>query len=158
MKIIYESDIGLSKAKFREIGRIIAHWSLLEMLMGFAIGNMMGVDRKKGRGLTLEQSVNQLSRMLLDAARECDLPEPKSGHLVSLVARIKKEHPRRNDVAHGIWGIAEKKWSLLRFKKPDLVDLGKGERMTARDLEKIANRAATLTRDFQRWLNTIPTS
>ena len=95
MKIIYESDMGLSKAKFREIGRIIAHWSLLEMLMGLTIGIMFGIDRKEGMRLTLEQSVNQLSRMLVNAAHDCNLPEPESGRLDSLVARIKMEHPRR---------------------------------------------------------------
>ena len=73
----------------------------------------------------------------------------------ALVTRIRKEHPHRNDVAHGIWGINDKKWSLLRFKKPNLVDFGKGERMTASDLKQIANRAATLTGDFERWLDTL---
>ena len=157
MKIIYESDMGLTKAKFREIGRIIAYWSLLEMLMGLAIGNMLGLARKEGRRRTLEKSVYKLTEMLVDASRKCKLSKPETDRMNLLIARIKKEHPRRNDVAHGIWGLDNKKWSLLRFKKPHLVDFGKGEPMTARDLQKIANRAATLTRDFQRWLKTIPT-
>ena len=157
MKIIYESGMGLSDTKFREIGRIIAHWSLLEMLMGLAIGNMLGLDRKEGRRRTLEESVYKLSDMLVEAGRECKLSKRETDRMNSLIARIKKEHPRRNDVAHGIWGIDDKKWSLLRFKRPHLVDVGKGEPMTDSDLKQIANRAATLTRDFQRWLKTIPT-
>jgi len=157
MKIVYETGMGLSDTKFREIGQIIAHWSLLEMLMGLAIGNMLGLDRKKGRRRTLEKSVYKLSDMLVDAGRKHELSKRETDRMNSLIARIKKEHPRRNDVAHGIWGMDNKEWSLLRFKKPHLVDVGKAERMTDNDLKQIANRAATLTRDFQRWLSTIPT-
>ncbi len=74
----------------------------------------------------------------------------------SIIARIENEPPRRNDVAHGIWGIYDNKWSLLRYKKPDLVDYGKGAQMTAKDLQGIGNRVETLTRDFERWLGTLP--
>jgi len=94
MKIIYESGMGLSDTKFREIGRIIAHWSLLEMLIGLAIGNMLGLDRKEGRRRTLEESVYQLTEMLVEAGHECKLSKPETDRMNSLIARIKKEHPR----------------------------------------------------------------
>ena len=53
MVTIYQTDLGLSDAKFREIGRIIAYWSLLEFLMGAAVGILEGVDRKAGREIIL---------------------------------------------------------------------------------------------------------
>ena len=156
MVTIYQTDLGLSDAKFREIGRIVAYWSLLEFLMGTAVGILKGLDRKEGRRLTLNKPVEAIVKLIMEAARESKLPKPLTAQMNSLLERIKKEHPRRNDVAHGVWGIHESKWSLLRYKKPDLVELGKGERMTARDLQQIANRAKTLTRDFERWLDTLP--
>ena len=73
----------------------------------------------------------------------------------SLVDRIEKEQPRRNDVAHGIWAIHDNKWSLLRYKEPDKYKFAKDERMTARDLQRIANRIETLTSDFERWMEIV---
>ena len=146
--------MGLSDAKFREIGRIIAHWSLLEMLIGLAIGNLLGLDRKEGRRRTLQNPVEQLTKMLRKAGHKRKLSNQQMDSMDVLIDLIDKEHPRRNEVAHGIWGIDNKKWSLIRFKRPDLVDFGRGERMTASDLQLIANRAATLTHDIERWLDT----
>ena len=156
MATIYLTDMGLSDAKFREIGRIIAYWSLLEFLMGAAVGIMRGVDRKEGRRLTLNKRVGDLAKMLVKASRICKLSKQQSDRMDSLLNRIQNEAENRRAVAHGVWGIHGKKWSLLRFKKPDMVDLGQARQMTARDLQETANRIATLTRDFERWLDTLP--
>ncbi len=156
MATIYQTDMGLSDAKFREIGRIIAYWSLLEFLMGAAVGFMKGVDRKEGRRLTLNERVKGLIKMLRKAARVRKLSKHQTDRMDSLIERIEKEQPHRNDVAHGIWGIHDYKWSLLRYKKPKMVKLGGARRMTARDLQQIANRIETLTSDFERWLDTLP--
>jgi hypothetical protein len=156
MATIYLTDMGLSDAKFREIGRIIAYWSLLEFLMGAAVGIMRGVDRKEGRRLTLNKRVDDLTKMLVKASRVCKLSKQHSDRMDSLIDRIQNEAENRRAVAHGVWGIHGKKWSLLRFKKPDMVNLGQARQMTARDLQKTANRIATLTRDFERWLDTLP--
>jgi hypothetical protein len=157
MATIYLTDMGLSDAKFREIGRIIAYWSLLEFLMGAAVGMMQGVDRKEGRRRTLYKGVSDLAKTLRKASRNCELTKRQTDCMESLINRIDNEAENRRAVAHGVWGIHDKKWSLLRFKKPDMVDLGQARQMTARDLQKTANRIATLTRDFERWLDTLRT-
>ncbi len=71
MATIYLTDMGLSDAKFREIGRIIAYWSLLEFLMGAAVGIMLGLDRKEGRRLTLNKPVGEVLKMLVEGDRQC---------------------------------------------------------------------------------------
>ena len=157
MPKMHLTDMGLSRAKFREIGRIIAYWSLLEYLMGAAVGFLKGVDRNEGRRLTLDERVKKLIKMLRIAASSRKLSNLQTKRMNSLIDRIEKEQPRRNDVAHGIWAIHDNKWSLLRYKEPDKYKFAKDERMMARDLQRIANRIESLTSDFERWMDTVRT-
>ena len=156
MATIFLTDMGLSVAKFREIGRIIAYWSLLEFLMGAAVGIMQGVDRKEGRRLTLNKPVGEVVRMLVEGSQLCKLTKQQTDRMDSLIDRIQNEAENRRAVAHGVWGIHDKKLSLLRYKKPDMINLGQARQLTARDLQKTANRIATLTRNFEKWLDTLP--
>ena len=156
MVTIYQTDLGLSDAKFREIGRIIAYWSLLEFLMGAAVGILEGVDRKAGREMTLMRPVDVLINKLRTAATGRGLSKRLTERMNRLIARIECEHENRRSVAHGVWGIRDRKRSLLRYRKPDLVKLGHPRRLTTNDLRKIANRIETLTRDFERWLDALP--
>ena len=157
MPTMHLTDMGLSRAKFREIGRIIAYWSLLEYLMGAAVGFLKCVGREEGRRLTLKKKVSDLVKMLRKSARVRKLSKHQTDRMESLIARIEKEQLRRNDVAHGIWAIHDNKWSLLRYKKPDKFKLAKDEPMTARDLQRIADRIETLTSNFERWMETVRT-
>ena len=91
MATIYQTDMGLSNAKFREIGRIIAYWSLLEFLMGAAVGFLKGVDRKEGRRLTLDERVKGLIKLLRKAARVRKLSKHQTERMDSLIERIEKE-------------------------------------------------------------------
>jgi len=47
--IVFDTNADLSNAKFREIGRIVAHWSLLEYMMQLAIGRIVGTNIKTAR-------------------------------------------------------------------------------------------------------------
>ena len=72
MVTIYQTDLGLSDAKFREIGRIVAYWSLLEFLMGAAVGILKGLDRKEGRRLTLNKPVEAIVKLIIEAAAKAN--------------------------------------------------------------------------------------
>ena len=124
--------------------------------MGIAVGNLKGLDRKAGRQLTLRYRVDDFLTELNKAAREAGLSRDQRDRMNALLDRIKDEHERRNDVAHGIWAVHGRRWSLLRYKPPEFVDFGDAKRMRARDLKPIANRVTTLTRDFEAWLDTLP--
>jgi hypothetical protein len=156
MAVIYETSLDLSEAKQRQIGRIIACWSLLEALMVIAIGNMRGLDRKKGRRYTAKFQYSGLVKQLKKSARKIDLPSTQREKMDRLIARMKIEREFRNDVAHGFWGKHHRKWALLRYDRRKKGRYFDDTPTTARDLESIANRAMTLTEDFEKWLDTLP--
>ena len=92
MVTLFQTDLGLSEAKFREIGRIIAYWSLLEFLMGAAVGFLEGVDRKAGREMTLMRRVDVLINKLRTAATGRGLSKRLTERMNRLIARIESEH------------------------------------------------------------------
>ena len=95
MATIYQTDLGLSKAKFREIGRIIAYWSLLEFLMGAAVGILKGVDRKVGRDITLMRPVDVLITKMESAASEDALRNHRTVCMNRLIVRIQDQHENK---------------------------------------------------------------
>lgn len=152
---IFEPDAKISDAKLREIGRIIAHWSLLEHLVGSGIQKIAGLDKKSGRAITNRLNIRAKLDALALVADINNLAKRQRDQMNKLIEKIKNEQRHRNDVAHGLWGIDEGRWFLIRFKSPTQVKLGRSTRMTANELRRIANRIDTLTRAFNTWINNL---
>ena len=152
---IFETDANVSRAKFREIGRIITHWSLLEHLVGMAIAKTIRTDVKTGRAVTGRLSINPRLDALQLVADIDNMPRVKRERMNKLIVKIKYEQQFRNDVAHGLWGVNSNCWHLIRFKTPKQVKLGKATPMTANESKRIANRIETLTGRFETWLDSL---
>ena len=155
MAKVFETDARLSDAKFREIGKIIAHWSWLEFMVGEAIGEVGFIDKKIGRALTDRLSIYPMLDALQIVADVETMPRKDRDRMEGLIARIRNEYQHRNDVAHGLWGEWENRWYLVRFKSPKQIKLGKATRMTANELKRIANRVEKLALDFRSWKDSI---
>jgi hypothetical protein len=156
--IVFDTNAKLSNAKFREIGRSVAHWSLLEYQMQLAIGRIIGTNLKTARILNYRAGTERLMERLNLVAEVHGLPKPSIDRLVRLLARIEKLKSHRNDVAHGLWGQDKNLWYLIQFKSPKFIKAGKHKRITANELRRTADRIETLTNAFDRWRLSLPTS
>jgi hypothetical protein len=154
--IIFDTNAKLSDAKFREIGRIVAHWSLLEYMMQLAIGRIIGTNLKTARILSYRAGTDRLVERLKLVAEVHGLPKRSMDRLVRLLARIEKLKPHRNDVAHGLWGPHQKRWYLIQFRSPKYIKIGKSKLMTANELRRTAARIEKLTNAFDRWRLSLP--
>ncbi len=149
--LVFDTNADVSNAKFREIGRIVAHWSLLEYMMQLAIGRFVGTNIKTARILTDRVGTEGLLKKLELVVEVHELPKTKARRLQRLIARIRDEQEHRNDVTHGLWGQDKKLWYLIRFKSTKLLKIGRHKRVSANELRRTADRIETLTRDFDRW-------
>jgi hypothetical protein len=156
--IVFDAKANLSDAKLRQIGRIVAHWSLLEYVMQLAIGRIVGTNIKTARILTDRAGTDGLLKKLALVAEVHSLPQAKVQRMQRLIKRIRREEKNRNDVAHGLWGKHRRQWYLIRFKSPKQLTLGKQRRITANELRRTADRIETLTNAFERWRLTLPPS
>jgi hypothetical protein len=95
-----------------EIGRVIVRWNKLESLIELSLIELLGKDMTEGRSLVLftHMAFPQKMDVLSALVNEC-LLTPAYGWLreykPSVEPLLREAAKRRNEIAHGKWGMRE---------------------------------------------------
>lgn len=95
---------ALSSEFLSEIGRITAHFALLERDMVALTHTLLELPENKARAITSELSFRGLQQLTSSLVKEC-LPA-KSENLKLILKRVGQAEEKRNYVTHSLWGAA----------------------------------------------------
>ena len=136
---------------FRAIGRISAHWAILEMHLHVVMWGFLGVSQRVGHAITAPvMSMNTKLHMLRSLANESkDLSADGRKHFMALMVRVGDLQTDRNNVVHAVWSVSKKPdcfnrskftgWGKVKFENQD---------MTAQEIEDIADEIALLSNEI----------
>jgi hypothetical protein len=141
----------ISDDHLRAIGAVVVNWSSLEMVMEIMILGLY--DVKPNRGLVLTSNLgfqNKLTilRMLANNGAIKDGTEKQN--CLDLLKRIEDSAPKRNTIAHGLWGAGNaqglaKRLSLkVRGRQLSTIN----EQVPLAEVEAIANEFLTLRHEL----------
>lgn len=98
---------ALSDDFLTEIGRITAHFALLERDLTDLIHLLLGLPENVARTITSELSFRGLQQLAASLAKE-RVPAKSEG-LKDVLKRVGKAEEKRNYISHSIWGAARTK-------------------------------------------------
>jgi hypothetical protein len=141
----------LSDGHLRAIGRLIVLWSNIEAAMEFAICRLYSVDPTRGLVFTANIGFQSRVAMLRIAANGGAISEPaRAVACLSLLKRVERAYPLRNNVAHGLWaGTADPtvaRHMTVRAKGNQLRCIS--ETRTTIELEANADQLGVVAADF----------
>lgn len=113
---VYHVDLDLSDIQFKAIGKITAHWSLIEWTLTRIIAGILGVGVKEGRVLAIQMSALEKARVtrLLSELRIHNVAI--KNELEAFLKRIDSARPERNNFAHGLWAKSDQgKYYLIKL-------------------------------------------
>lgn len=101
------------------VGRITVNWSGVDLQMSLLLGSLIGVENEAAVAVFLSLKNHRAQRDALIAAADRRIKGELRLGFDALIAIHKRLDKQRNDVVHGVWGIAEKTpdgiiWSSLQ--------------------------------------------
>lgn len=137
-----------------EIGRITAHFALLERDLINLTHQLLGLPDGMARSITSELSFRGLQQLSASLLRE-RLPN-EVAVFEKILGRVSKAEEKRNAVAHSLWGagwqntngertVIRTKFTAKQKKGLNLVR----EELTATDLKKIAYQISVAAYDVE---------
>ena len=137
-----------------EIGRITAHFALLERDMIELVHNLLGLKPRLARAITSELSFRGLQQLAASLLRE-QQPE-KVEQFEKILNRSSKAEEKRNSIQHSLWGSGQfrKDGTPLVIRTKFTAKQRKGlnfvrEEMSVQDLRKIAHEISIAAYDVE---------
>ena len=152
----FMSEILLPDNHYMAIGKIMAHWSMMEWHIGVAIAEILDLDRKEGRALMANApaSATLPSLRLLAIMRVLD--SDKLEELLALINDAENLIGDRNLIAHALWARdADSKLHILKYKggkKHEKRVLGEPIPMEDGEIEDIRDRIMMTCLGFMNWV------
>ncbi len=156
----YISELKLSDKHYLAIGKIMAHWSMLEWSVRRAIAITLGLSPKEGRAITAELMIGSLLTMLRLVADLKPAVDPElHAELEPLLERIEKLIGERNTIAHALWARDDAgQIHILRYKGgKDSINrvVGQAVPMDDAEIEAIQAKITALSFDLDVWVENL---
>jgi len=136
----------------KSLGRVVANFALLEVLVSGFISRLVGQEPELGRiivsGLPFKQKVTLLSslyRYRLGGTEEL-------AELERLLDRLSLAEEKRNSIIHSLWAEGQEKDTIRRFKIAAKRSRGLivyDEELNTQELDEAVNFIASVTYDVQ---------
>jgi len=149
----------LSEEFFLALGRVTAHFAILEEQVEFLTWSLMGNDQRLGQIVTAEMSFRNKVALLSSVFRHRVDDDSVRDELEQILSRATAVEVQRNVVIHSSWGLGDSPETRTRFKKT--ARKGKGiehqfEQMTAAQIESIAHEASAVAMDLSAFAHKLP--
>ena len=113
----YMSEISLPDNHYIAIGKIMAHWSVMEWSVGRAVAEVLGISPKEGRAITAEMRGSEMLIVLRLLAIMRLTDSNRLEKLLKLITEIEGLVGDRNLISHGNWTRDENgQLHLIKYK------------------------------------------
>ena len=143
-----------------EIGRITAHFALLERDLIELTHKLLGIPENIARTITSELSFRGLQQLAASLLKE-RLPA-QSTAFEPILKKVSACEEKRNAVAHSLWGagITKRDGQYIAIRTKYTSKQKKGlnfvrEEMSTQDLRKIANEISIAAFDVEQFSNSL---
>ena len=144
-----------------EIGRVTAHFALLEYDLIELTHQLLGLSRNMARAITSELSFRGLQQLAASLLRERFPSEVEK--FESVLAKVSKAEERRNTVSHSLWGDGGKSKDgervIVRTKYTAKQKNGLKfvrQELTASDLRGVAYQISIAAYEVEQFRNQLP--
>ena len=132
------------------IGRITINWSGVDLQLSLLLGSLLGTNSPGAVAVFLSLRNNRSKRDVLEAAANKCLPPELIIGFNTIVDSHKELDKQRNDVVHGVWGIAPKIpdgiiWSSLQNHANMLIN---DYHLESNGMLSSIDRPSSITRDY----------
>ena len=131
---------------------VISAWSHVEIALGRILANCLLAESSAGLAMYMSLSGGAAKRAALEAATSQSLNPDKLALFTLIMKAIKPVRERRNDFAHGIWGISEEMPDALLWDSAtdnlEAYDLS-AKKHLSRPEATLVYRKADLERDLE---------
>jgi hypothetical protein len=149
----------LSDEFYVALGRVTAHFAVLESQIEFLTWSLIGRDQRLGQIVTAELPFRGVVALLSSIFRHRVDAEALRSELEGILNRAMEVEQRRNRVTHSEWGMGDAPDTRTRIKVT--ARKGKGirhefEQMKASDIEVIAVDASRVATELLQFSSKLP--